>query len=75
MSDYYGVINLGREEIPLKEEHKVKYIHYYTNKPYAYTQWMHMPYVNIDGGPCSAGPAPGVTMVSCRPAHSHAGLC
>jgi hypothetical protein len=34
-----------------------------------------MPYVNIDGGPCSAGPAPGVTMVSCRPAHSHAGLC
>jgi len=27
VSDYHGIINLGREDIPPKEEPKVKYMH------------------------------------------------
>ena len=41
VSDYQGAINLGRESIPPKKEHKVKYIHYYTDKPYTYSNSQH----------------------------------
>jgi hypothetical protein len=40
-SEYPGAINLGREDIPPKEKHRVKYKHYYTNKPYTYSNCQH----------------------------------
>lgn len=39
VSDYHVVINLHRENIP--QRRNIKYIHYYTNKPYAYSNHWH----------------------------------
>lgn len=64
VSNYYVVINLGREGIPQQfwqgeyfQEHQ-KYVHYYPNKPYTYSSHQQKE------DPHSVGAAPGVGTVS-----------
>jgi len=54
LSDYHGVININRDDVP---QRNAKYVHYYTNKPSVHSGHRHL-------WRLTQGPVPGAGAIS-----------